>query len=150
MAASRKRRALQRSLFLAFTPILLAACSASKAQPVLTTSELLGSWSNHHGSTITFYATHRFSATGINLTPNVQGCADASGPGTWQFLSPQGVSGKSLTSYAMGFQVLIEFDAQAFEKCSVSLTSWEINPPVGLCLDFDPDSPCTGIPWTKE
>ncbi len=127
---------------------LLAACGAASSQPVLTSHDLTGTWSTPNGSRITFSADHRFSAAGIDLAPHFPGCPDLSGSGSWQFLSPAGDTG----TYASGSQIAIVFASPVSGLCSgtVTLTSWEINPPAGLCLEFDPDSPCTGTPFTKR
>jgi hypothetical protein len=118
-------------------------------QPVLTVSDVVGTWSNHKGSTITFQADGRFSGVGMDMAPVLQGCGNVSGPGYWEFLSAEGDSPPAGVTYASGNQIGLSFDGQN-DSCGVSLTSWETDPPVGLCLDFDPDSPCTGPPWTKE
>ncbi len=132
---------------------LLAACGAASSQPVLTSTDLTGTWSTPNGSLITFSADHRFSAARIDLAPLFSGCRDLSGSGSWQFLSPAGDTGPGLmTTYASGSQIAIVFASPVSGLCSdlVTLTSWEIDPPVGLCLEFDPDSPCTGTPFTKK
>jgi hypothetical protein len=131
--------------------VLLVSCGAfgRSAQPVLKVHDVVGTWSNHKGSTITFQADGSFSAAGMDMGPNLQGCSSVSGTGSWEFLSPQGDSPSSGVPYASGQLVDLSFDGQN-DSCDATLTSWEIDPPVGLCLDFDPDSPCTGTPWTKE
>lgn len=130
--------------------VLLASCASTpSAQPVLTVNDVVGTWSNHKGSTITFQADGRFSAVGIDAGRFFQGCGNVSGPGSWDFLSAEGDSPPLGVTYTSGNQIGLSFDGQN-DSCDVSLSSWEIDPPVGLCLDFDPDSPCTGVPWTKE
>jgi hypothetical protein len=84
----------------------------------------------------------------MDMGPILQGCSSVSGTGYWDFLSPQGSSASGVP-YTSGNVVDLSFDGQN-DSCDVTLTSWEIDPPVGLCLDYDPDSPCTGTPWTKE
>jgi hypothetical protein len=130
---------------------LLVACGAANSQPVLTRTDLTGRWSTPNGSWIRFSADHRFSAAGIDLAPFFPGCPDLSGSGSWQFPSPEG-AGLGLTTYASGSEIVILFASPVSPLCSnvVTLTSWEIDPPVGLCLEFDPDSPCTGTPFTKK
>ena len=127
--------------------VLLASCGAfgHTSQPVLTVSDVVGTWTNHQGSTITFGADADFNAVGMDMEGILPGCRNVSGPGSWDFIG-QNNSGVSYTS---GNIVELSFDGQN-DSCNVNLTSWEIDPPVGLCLDFDPDSPCTGTPWTKE
>ncbi len=115
---------------------------------MVTVHDVVGTWSNHKGSTIAFQGDGSFSAVGMNMGPVLEGCGSVSGAGSWEFLSAQGDSASSGV-YTSGNQIGLSFDGQN-DSCDVSLTSWEIDPPVGLCLDFDPDSPCTGIPWTKE
>jgi hypothetical protein len=131
---------------------LLAACGAATSQPVLTSTDLTGTWSTPNGSRITFSADHHFSAAGINLAPFFTGCPDLSGSGSWQFLSPGGDTGPGPATYASGSAIAILFASPVSRLCSdmVTLTSWEIDPPAGLCLEFDPDSPCTGTPFTKK
>jgi len=97
-------------------------------------------------------ADHHFSAARIDLAPFFAGCHDLSGSGSWQFLSPAGDTGPGPGTYASGSQIAIVFASPVSGLCSgtVTLTSWEIDPPAGLCLEFDPDSPCTGTPFTKR
>jgi hypothetical protein len=129
--------------------LLMSGCAASPtAQPVLKVVDVVGMWSNHKGSTITFQADGRFSSVAMDLGWAPAGCRNVSGPGNWDFLSPEGDS-PSGDPYTSGNQIELSFDGQN-DSCDASLTSWEISPPVGLCLDLDPDSPCTGIPWTKD
>lgn len=33
---------------------------------------------------------------------------------------------------------------------SVELITWETNGSIGLCMDFDPDSPCTGRVYVRQ
>jgi hypothetical protein len=130
----------------------LVSCAlggASAAQPVLKISEVVGTWSNHQGSTVIFQADQHFSAAGMDMAPNLPGCGDVSGTGNWSFDDAQGNSPPPGVSYTKGNHIELAFNGQN-DACNVTLTSWEINPPVGLCLDFDPDSPCTGTPWTKK
>jgi hypothetical protein len=131
---------------------LLVACGAANSQPVLTSADLTGRWSTPNGSWITFSADHRFSAALIDQAPFFIGCRDLSGSGSWQFPGPEG-AGLGLTTYPSGSEIVILFTSPVSPLCSmhvVTLTSWEIDPPVGLCLEFDPDSPCTGTPFTKK
>jgi hypothetical protein len=149
MASAAVLSRIRKVAFVAGCILLMSGCAASHAaQPVLKVSDVVGTWSNHKGSTISFQADGRFSAVGMDMGPILQGCDSVSGPGAWDFLSAQGSSASS-GAYTSGNQVSLSFDGQN-DTCNVSLTSWEISAPVGLCLDFDPDSPCTGTPWTKE
>lgn len=82
--------------------------------------------------------------------------------GTWSFLSQSGTSGTSPTTYKPGTAVemlrnykhgdLIEADfLNAKDACSFSLTSWQINGPLGLCYYADPESPCAdGDPFERS
>jgi hypothetical protein len=130
--------------------LLVSCCAVSHgtAQPTLKESEIVGTWSNHKGSTISFQANGRFSVVDMNFGALSYGCSNVSGPGYWEFLSADGDSPSTGVTYTSGNQIGLSFDGQN-DSCNVTLTSWEIDPPVGLCLDFDPDSPCTGSPWTK-
>jgi hypothetical protein len=98
-----------------------------------------------------FFADHQFIASGLNLSADGGNtCSDVTGAGTWQFLSPQGVSGPTLTTYAKGSVVGLIFNSPVSSGCDTEFSSFEINPPLGLCLDLDPDSPCTGEVFTKK
>lgn len=149
MASAAVLSRIRKAALVAGCVLLMSGCAASRtAQPVLKVSDVVGTWSNHKGSIITFQADGRFSAARMDMGRNLQGCGSVSGTGAWEFLSPQGDSPSSGV-YTSGNLVDLAFDGQN-DSCNATLTSWEIDPPVGLCLDFDPDSPCTGIPWTKE
>jgi len=138
----------------------LAACvlsaswalgAVSDSQPVLTQDEILGTWSNHNGSTITFTSYTNFTAVAIDLTAGnpagPQDCDSVTGSGIWEFLSPEGDSAGG--GYPQGNQIWLQF--RQSPECDAQLDTWEINPPVGLCLSFDPDTPCSSAsPWTKE
>jgi hypothetical protein len=132
---------------------LLVSCGVLRglnpSEPTLTMNDVVGTWSNHKGSTLTFQADGRFSAVGMDMAPILQGCGNVSGPGDWDFLSAQGDSPTSGVPYQSGTVVGLSFDGQN-DSCDATLSSWEIDPPVGLCLEWDPDSPCTGTPWTKD
>jgi hypothetical protein len=131
--------------------LLVSGCATSHgtAQPVLKASEVVGTWSNHKGSVITFQANGNFRVVGMDMAPNLANCSNVSGIGYWDFLSAAGDSPPTSVMYASGNQIELSFDGQN-DSCNANLASWEIDPPVGLCLDFDPDDPCSGTPWTKE
>jgi hypothetical protein len=101
---------------------------------------------------MTFSADHRFSAELVDQAAFFIGCPDLSGSGIWQFPRRESGAGLGLTSDATGSDVVLLFTSPVSHLCSnvVTLTSWEIRPPVGLCLKFDPDNPCTGTPFTKR
>jgi hypothetical protein len=131
----------------------LASCTlinqVSDSQPVLTTADIVGTWSNHNGSTITFKADGTFSGVAMPLGPLPEAeCDHLTDTGQWEFADATGSSPTSGASYASGNQVLLTFGD--YEACDSSLTTWGIDPPVGLCTEWDPDSPCMGTPWTKE
>jgi hypothetical protein len=130
---------------------LLAGCARGTNTPVLTRAELVAKWVSPSGASMTFFADHQFTASGLNLSAEGgNACSDVTGTGTWQFLSPQGVSGHTLTRYAKGSVVQLGFNSPVPSGCDAGFSSYEINPPVGLCLDLDPDSPCTGEVFTKK
>jgi hypothetical protein len=66
-------------------------------------------------------------------------------------LSPQENSGPSLTTYSRGNLVGLTFMNPAHGPCGLpQFTSWTSGGSVGLCLDIDPDSPCTGDLFLKK
>lgn len=109
---------------------------------MLEVHDVVGTWSNHKGSAVTFQADGSFSAAGMDMDPAYEGCGSVSGTGSWGFVTAQGDSAPS-------GNVDLSFGGQN-DSCDVTFTSWEAGSPVALCIDLDPDSPCTGTPWTKE
>jgi hypothetical protein len=152
----------------AVAPLVLAAGCAvvagalRPAQPDLTVSQLAGAWVSPEGSgTITFYADHTFAAARLNLN-GLSGLAcqtTTSASGTWGFESPDGDAVSSdLTEYSSGNVVFLVFAGSAsapYSACtskwgSIQLTTWQVNGPLGLCVEMDPDSPCFGEPWVWQ
>lgn len=124
-------------------------------------SQLAGTWISPEGSgAITFSADHSFEATRLNLNGlfGVTCLPAASTSGTWEFLSPDGDSAPNLTQYSSGNVIALTFaglDSAPTSACTsawsqTQLTTWQINGPLGLCVDMDPDSPCTGEPWVWQ
>jgi hypothetical protein len=131
--------------------VLLAGCGGATNQPMLTSADLTATWASPSGATLTFFPNHQFAATGLNLAAYFgASCRNVTGSGSWQFLSPQGHSGPSPTSYAKGNVVSVAFDGPVSPLCDTEFSSWEINKPTGLCLDLDPDTPCTGDLYSKK
>lgn len=151
-SSAERRRLRAAALLGAVAAMLLSSCGRSDTQPVLTRADLAGEWSSSHDATMTFYSDHRLKVSGLNLSAYLGGrnCKDISGSGTWQFLNSQGDSGSSLGSYTSGNQIALNFASPISPACDASFTSWEVDPPVGLCLDLDPDSPCSGDIFTKR
>src|SRR5260370_10579155 len=135
---------------------MLAACSVGEVadpQPILRKADVVGSWSSPKGGEITFSGDQQFTATDLRLRPYYgAGCQDLSVAGTWQFIGPQGDSGRSLTAYTSGNFISLNFVAPGRGPCAIGieLASWEVNPPLGLCLNLDPDSPCAGYVFVKS
>jgi hypothetical protein len=150
------------------TPLVLAAGCAvvvgafEPAQPDITVSQLAGTWVSPEGSgTVTFGADHEFAATRLNLNGlSGSACQPAtSASGTWGFESPNGDAISSdLTAYSSGNVVFLVFAGLAsapYSTCTgewgtIELSTWQINGPLGLCVDLDPDSPCAGEPWVWQ
>jgi hypothetical protein len=133
--------------------VLLTSCTlggVSDSQPVLTVADITGTWMNHHGSTITFTSDSHFSAVAMPISasfPLGPQCDSVTDTGQWDFLSPEGDS-PSGSPYGQGNTVGLIFDQNM--TCDTDLDTWEVRPPVGLCISFDPDDPCMSAPWTKE
>ena len=137
--------------------ILLAACGGTHSQPVLNKSDLVGTWTSSKEGKVTFGSDYKFIATDLRIGSYFSNrCQLVSGSGTWQFLSPQGASGPSLTSYIRGNLISLNFDSSTSVSAftctggGIELTSWKTNSPAGLCLDLDPDSPCTGSLFVRN
>jgi hypothetical protein len=117
-------------------------------------SQLTGRWVSPEGAgTITFYADHRFTATSFDLN-GVMGlpCQPApSDSGVWEFLPADQHSVPDLSEYSTGDIIFLYDDGNADSANSCldmsTLTTWQINGPLGLCPEGDPDSPCVGEPW---
>lgn len=133
--------------------VLLTSCAlggVSDSRPVLTVADIAGTWTNHHGSTITFTSDSHFSAVAMPISasfPLGPQCDLVTDTGQWEFLSPEGDSPDGFT-YGRGNTISLLFGQNA--ACDTELDTWVIRPPVGLCLSFDPDDPCMSAPWTKE
>lgn len=138
----------------------LAGCVAqSGTQSVLTPADLAATWTSHDGGSIAFSADHRFVAIGLRLGKFWKPCAGVgkiSVSGTWQFLNSQGDSGGGLTGYAKGRMVDLSFDGANGSPtigCTggfIKLTTWNVGSAPGLCLQFDPDTPCVGYIFNKH
>lgn len=134
---------------------LLASCSSAPSQPVLSRAEITGTWTSPADGSFTFFADHSFSARALNLSAFYgKGCSGISGTGTWDFLSPQGTGGPGPPFYSRGKLLSLFFATPVASGCgagALEVTSWSTSPGVnGLCMSFDPDSPCTGQVFTKD
>lgn len=96
-----------------------------------------------------FHKDYTFNAVAMETDPVLPKCTSVSGTGEWEFTNAHGNTPPPGVTYKSGNQIFLAFDGQN-DTCNAELTTWEINPPVGLCLDLDPDSPCTGTPWTMD
>jgi hypothetical protein len=133
---------------------MVVACTQSGSQPVLRSADLAGTWVSSNGGSITFTPDHQFTAAKLDIGKYYGGCAQApslSGSGTWQFLSPQGDSNSSdPAGYAQGDLVMLDFESAADSPMSecpsnvFTLTSWNTGSKKGLCIQYDPDTPCGG------
>lgn len=133
-------------LAVAVAGLTISACGRNQtSQPTLNSSEVVGTWTGPLGTMI-FHADRTFEGQELKLN---KGCSGISGAATWQFLSSAGVSSSNPTFYKKGDLIAVDFIG-ANSACSFQLTSWEIKPPVGLCLDLDPDSPCSSSPFRRE
>jgi hypothetical protein len=98
-------------------------------------------------------------ATGLRLGKFWNPCAGAgeiSVSGTWQFLNSPGDSAPGFTGYSKGSLVSLNFDGapgNTSAGCTggeIKLTSWNEGSTRGLCLQFDPDTPCDGYIFNKH
>jgi hypothetical protein len=142
--------------------LVLAGCAPGPAdrQPELTEAQLVGTWTGSAGS-FTFNGDHTFTAADLNLSGLMsRKCRTVTlARGTWEFEGPDGSTGDSLTTYGTGnvlFLNVKQSSDQAQFSCTnmwepIQLTTWQINGPLGLCAEVDPDSPCAGEPfvWTR-
>jgi len=135
---------------------MLAACNVGQAadpQPILGKADVVGSWSSPKGGQITFSGDQQFTATDLRLGPYYgAGCQHLSVVGASLFIKQQSDSCRSLTSYKSGNFISLNFVAPGSGPCAIGieLASWEVNPPVTLCLNLDPDSPCAGYVFVKK
>jgi hypothetical protein len=161
-AAARARRGVRPPLAAAVPAALavtmLAACAVQAASsPALTPAELTATWASPDGGSIAFAADHSFAASGLRLGKFWSPCAGAgkiSVSGMWRFLNSQGDSGA--TGYSRGSLVDLSFASAAGNPtigCTggfLKLTSWNVGSTPGLCLQFDPDTPCDGYIFSKR
>jgi hypothetical protein len=74
------------------------------------------------------------------------------------FESPDGDSDSDLPEYSSGNVVFLAVTSPTSTPiltCTgefdlIQLATWQINGPLGLCVDMDPDSPCAGEPWVWQ
>lgn len=144
-------------IYAAAALVLLAACVQIGTQPVLSSADLVAEWVSPAGGSIAFASNHQFTATDLRLGKFWGGCAEAgniSVSGTWQFLSPQGDSGTG--RYSKGSLVALYFNNTAGNPSTgctggaLELTSWNTDSTTGLCVQFDPDTPCDGYIFEKH
>jgi hypothetical protein len=142
----------------AATTSLVSACG-TVTNPALKPDVVVGRWISPSDGSLTFGPDHQFAAT--RLRNQFFGSQECSGRGTWWFLSSQGDGGPG-TTYTSGDQIgvfgnfyNVDKQAQAtnpvgFGCMDFSLISWKTNGTLGLCMDFDPDSPCLGEVYVKR
>lgn len=81
--------------------------------------------------------------------------------GTWVFESPDGTAEEGDPQYPSGSVVFLTGTGNPSDgntpdpTCAdlmdvLQLSTWQINGPLGLCVDPDPDSPCAGEPWVWQ
>jgi hypothetical protein len=129
--------------------LLLSACGPGvDVQPVIRAAQLIGRWRAPGGATMTFTPSHQFTGARLDLLPGVRACTGVSADGTWEFLNSHGDSGPSLSAYAQG-QVIAVNLTNPHATCDPQFTTWQQGSGTGLCLDLDPDSPCTGAVFAK-
>ena len=144
-----KRRLTLSATITGVLAVVISACGAGQtSQPILKTSDLVGTWTGQRGA-LTFSADHSVEGHDLNVDdPNCR--MTISGPGVWQFVSPAGSSSISNTRYKKGNGIFVVFPSQKGTCGAVSLTSWQINGPLGLCIELDPDDPCAaGEPFRR-
>ena len=131
---------------------VLVSCGVnSGGQPILTKSELVGSWVGPDG-TLVFSPNQSF--TGYDLKLGISNGVNTFCPselvkanGTWSFTTPENMAGAQ--TYAPGKSNIIFVHLSTKSFCGFSLTSWEIRPPVGLCFSHDPDTSCGSPAFVK-
>lgn len=138
-----KRRAAATACGLA--ALLAAGCGRPITQPVINSAQLVGTWTGPDGAVMTFKVNQTVVVRHLSLV--LRGCTNVSGGGTWQFDSLQGDSG--LTSYTYSKSNIIEVDFFSPSACNSQFTTWKDNP-LTMCLDIDPDSPCSHPVFTKQ
>lgn len=82
----------------------------------------------------------------------------ASVSGTWVFTSPEGQAEAGDPEYSSGNALFLAIDSPAGAPSStcairdelITLTTWQLNGPLGLSVEVDPDSPCFGQPWVWQ
>jgi hypothetical protein len=104
------------------------------------------------GSSITFTGAGSFTAARIDYGKYVvPTCGLLSGAGTWQFVDPDG---QTATSSAAGANMVALFFSKVspLGRCggALQLTSWDTGSAPGLCVQEDPDTPCSGYVFSKR
>lgn len=138
-----------------FSCLLPSACvnfGSVAQQPGLDAAELHGTWLSSDGSSITFTGVNSFAAARIDYGRYVSpSCGLVSGSGTWEFINSDG---QSVTSTAADTNLIGLFFATVSPAGScgptLQLASWDAGSDPGLCLQIDPDTPCTGYVFDKR
>lgn len=125
--------------------VLLASCGSIETGRVVTRTDLMGTWTDHDGGSMTFRAdqnvtVHRLDVTDMSDSGG-KSCGFVSGSGTWQFDSNEGVSGPTPTSYTASTFLEIDLSQPVSELCGalsyVSAPSASLltsSSPLELCL----------------
>lgn len=143
----RTRRAVAMACGLA-VGLAAASCGRPITQPIMNSARLIGTWTSSDGATLTFRADQAVTVRNLRL-PMVPGCDHVLAAGTWQFLSLQGDSPGPGQTYSKSNLISVDFSEQAVEVCSSEFTTWK-DSPLTMCLDLDPDSPCSDPVFTKD
>jgi len=136
-------------LTMGITGLVVGACGSDQSsEPTLSAADVVGTWSGSEG-TMTFLANRTFESHDLNLNAAFgSGCPRVSGTGTWQFEGDEG-TGSNSRSYKRGHLIFVAFGG-SLTSCNFQLTSWEVDPPVALCIFSDPDSPCSSPVFTLQ
>ena len=139
----------------AVAALLAAQAGPSGTQSVLGPAQLAATWTSPVGGSITFGRDHSFAASGLRLGRFWAPCAGAGTiavSGTWQFLAANGDSGLNPAGAMVGL-AFAGTAGNAALGCTgggIKLTTWNAGSTPGLCLQFDPDTPCDGYIFSKQ
>ena len=126
-----------------------ASCGQPITQPIINSVRLVGTWTSSAGATLTFRADQTVTVRNLTL-PMIPGCDHVSAAGIWQFANLQGDSPAPGHTYSKSNIIIVYLsEPPAFEVCSPELTTWK-DTPLTMCLDLDPDSPCSNPVFTKD
>jgi hypothetical protein len=143
-------------IVLALYALVLVDVLPYESYPTVSGAAVVGTWEDKSGGAIVFTADGHVVASDLNQSfGGSTSCDSVTGVGTWSFEDENGdpagrtrgnvmkVTIRSLTMPQARYCGLAEFTTDT------SGSLYDAHKPLTLCVDFDPDDPCSGEKLTK-